>query len=178
MRNMVNNIPQYNLYHGMRSKKSADQIKREGFCAYGTSVDERKNIIDALRYFGKDKLLTTAGRKGDFVRGAIREVSSPDSERRRSVWATTSKDAGCKWWSHANPEHISLMLHQIDIEPEKIDKYLSGKFGNKCLNVKLKMTSRGQETNFNTGLNCIPPHFIESVETCKKCQYTGREQEG
>jgi hypothetical protein len=153
-------VPQYPLYHGMRSKKSADQIKREGFCAYGSPIDEKKNIIDALRYFGKEKLLTTEGRKGDRVRSAIREIREPE---RRVVWVTTSQDA------------VSLPLHQIDIEPEKIDKYLREKFGSNCYNVKLKMTARGQYTNFNTGINCIPSSFIVSIEKCKECKFTGKE---
>lgn len=83
-------VPQYPLFHGMRSKKSADQIKREGFCAYGSSIDEKKNIIDALRYFEKEKLLTTEERKGDRVRSATREIREPE---RRVVWATTSQEA-------------------------------------------------------------------------------------
>lgn len=99
-------VPQYSLFHGMRSKKSADQIKREGFCAYGSPIDERKNIIDALRHFGKEKLLTTEGRKGYRVRSTIREIHEPE---RRIVWATTEEDAPCSWWAHSNPEHISLI---------------------------------------------------------------------
>lgn len=164
----------YNLYHGMRSKKSVDQIKKEGFCAYSTPVDEKKNIIDALRYFGKEKLLTTKGGKGDRVRGAIREILEPE---RRLVWATTDKDIACAWWSHSNPEHVSLTLHQIDIEPEKIDKYLREKFGSNCYNVKLKMTSSEENPNFNTGINCIPPSFIVNVEKCKECKFTGKEHQ-
>jgi hypothetical protein len=166
------NVPQYPLYHGMRSKKSADQIKREGFCAYGSFIDEKKNIVNALIYFGKEKLLTTEGRKGYRVRSAIREIRDP---QRRVVWTTTNKDAPCAWWSHSNPEHISLPLHQIDIDPEKIDKYLSEKFGHDCYNVKLKMTARGQYPNFNTGINCIPPNLIDSIEKCKECKFTGKE---
>lgn len=169
---MPEEVPYYPLYHGMRSKKSPEQIKKEGFCAYGTVVDERKNIIDALRYFGKEKLLTTEGRKGDRVRCAIREIKNPE---RRVVWATTSEDASCAWWSHSNPEHISLTLSMIDIEPEKINKYLKEKFGSNCYNVKLKMTSRGTSGNFNTGINCIPPYFIDSIEECKQCKFTGKE---
>lgn len=169
---MIEEAPYLQLYHGMRSKKSPEQIKKEGFCAYSTPIDEKKNIVDALRYFGKEKLPTTEGRKGDRVRGAIREIKEPE---RRVVWATTNKDAPCAWWSRSNPEHISLTLSQIDIEPEKIDKYLREKFGNNCYNVKLKITSRGGSSNFNTGINCIPPNLIDKVEECKKCQFTGRE---
>ena len=169
---MLEETQDYKLYHGIRSKKSPQQIKKEGFCAYGTPIDERKNIIDALKYFGKEKFLTTEGRKGDRVRGAIREIKDPE---RRVVWATTSKDASCTWWSHSNPEHISLTLHQIDIEPEKIDKYLREKFGDNCYNIGLKMTSRVEHTNFNTGINCIPPNLINSVEKCEQCKFTGKE---
>jgi len=159
----------------MRSKKSAEEIKKEGFCAYSTRIDEKKNIIDALKHFGKEKLLTTKGGKGSTVTKAIREVSSEDSERRRSVWATTNKDASCKWWARANPEHISLTLHEINIEPEKIDRYIKEKFGSNCYNIKLKITSRGEDNNFNTGFNCVPPNLIDKVEKCKQCQYTSQE---
>lgn len=165
-------VSQYNLYHGMRSKKTQEQIKKEGFCSYGTVVDEKRNIINALRYFGKEKLIATKGRKGDIVRDAIREISG---EGRRNTRATADKDAPCKWWSSANPEHISLTLHQVGVEPEKIDKYPREKFGNNCYNAKLKITSRGQSANFNTGINCIPPSLIDSIETCKQCKYTGQE---
>ncbi len=165
-------MSQYPLYHGMRSKKSADQIKKEGFCAYGSPIDEKKNIIEAIRHFGKEKLLTTEGRKGDRIRGAIREIREPE---RRVVWATTTKDAPCEWWAHSNPEHISLTLHQIDIDPEKIDRYLGEKFGYNCYNVKLKMTAQGQYPNFNIGINCVPPNLIDSTEKCKWCKFTGKE---
>ena len=42
------------LFHGMRSKKSAEQIEKEGFCSYGSPEEGKKNVIDALKYFGKD----------------------------------------------------------------------------------------------------------------------------
>ncbi len=45
------------LFHGRRSKKSIEELKKEGFCAYVSPEDEAKLIIDALKHFGKEKLL-------------------------------------------------------------------------------------------------------------------------
>jgi len=163
---------EFNLYHGIRTNKTIKQIKKEGYCKYGTKVDIKKEIVLALKYFGKEKLVTTHSGKGDLVRNMIREVSE---KGRRNIWTTTNPEAGCAWWAHASPEHISLLLNYAEIKPEKIDKYLSEKYGKNCYNIKLKMTSLGHNLNFNTGLECIPPNFIDSIEECKKCKYTGKE---
>jgi len=160
------------LYHGIRTKKSIEQIKKEGFCKYGTEIDLKKEIMTALRYFGKEKLATVEKGKGYLVQSMLREVFD---RRRRNVWATTDEEAGCEWWAHASPEHISLLLHQIDIEPEEIDKYISERFGKNCYNIKLKMTSLGSNPNFNTGLDCIPPSLIDIIKECDECKYTGKQ---
>ena len=158
------------LYHGMRSKRTPEQIKKEGFCTkFITNIEMKREIILALKHFGKEKLATVGEGKGYLVQSMIREALS---KRRNFIWATTREVAGCEWWSQANPEIISLLLQQIDIEPEKIDKYLSEKFGNNCYNVKLKITSKSNP-NFNTGLDCIPPSLIDKIEKCE-CKYTGK----
>jgi len=160
------------LYHGIRTNKTPEQIRKEGFCKYGTKVDMKNEIMSALRYFGKEKLATIEKGKGYLVQSMLREISY---KGRRNIWTTTSKKAGCMWWAHASPEHISLLLGQIDIEPEKIDKYLSERYGKHCYNIKLKITSLGSNPNFNTGLDCIPPNFIDTIEECNDCKYTGKE---
>lgn len=163
---------QYSLYHGIRSKKTSDQIKKEGFCTFSTKVDMKKEIMLALKYFGKEKLVTIEKGKGYLVQSMIREVSG---KSRRNIWATTRKEAGCEWWSQANPEVVSLLLHHvIDIEPEKIDKYLSERFGTNCYNIKLKIKLSEPNSNFNTGLDCMPPNLIDKIEECE-CKYTGKE---
>ena len=167
---MAERIEQYSLYHGIRTKKSPEQIKKEGFCKYGTEIDMKKEIMDALKYFGKEKLATVEKGKGYLVQSMIREVSG---KTRRNVWATTHEEAVCEWWASASPEHISLLLQLIGIEPEKIDKYLSERFGNNCYKVKLKITAE-PSSNFNTGLDCIPPNLIDKIEECE-CKYTGKE---
>ncbi len=160
------------LYHALRTNKTSEQIKKEGFYKYGTKVDMKNEIMSALRYFGKEKLATSNKGKGYLIQSMLKEVSD---KNRRNIWATTDEEAGCRWWAHASPEHISLLLHQINIEPEKIDKYLSEKYGKNCYNIKLKMTCLGTNPNFNTGLDYIPPNFIDSIEECKDCEYTGKE---
>ncbi len=160
------------LYHGIRTNKTPEQIKKEGFCSFGTKVDWKKEAISALKYFGKEKLATVRRGKGYLVRSMLEEVKG---KMRGDIWATSDKEAACRWWAHANPESISLLLHQIDIEPDKIDKYLSERYGKNCYNIKLKMTSLGSTTNFSTGLKCIPPNLIDSIEECKECKYTGKE---
>jgi len=170
----------YPLFHGMRSKKTPEQIKKEGFCAYGSPIDEEKNIVDALKYFGKEKLLHSRKRKGALISLLINEVNPryqdmPYRTNRRNVWASTNKESACEWWSHANPEHVSMALSYAGIEPEEIEKYIKEKFGSNCYNVELKMTSLGTNPNFNTGLNCIPPSLIKKIEECSECKYTGKE---
>jgi hypothetical protein len=167
---------EFPLYHGMRTKKSPEQIKKEGFCSYGTHIDEKKKIIDALKYFGKEKTITSKHRRGGLVKGIINEVSGSFEKFRLNTYATTTPEASCNWWARANPEHISLSLHYLGINDDKIDKYLKEKFGNNCVRVELKMTSKGEESNFNTGLNCIPPNLIKDVKKCKSCDYTGTEK--
>lgn len=164
----------YSLYHGMRSKRTPEDIKKEGFCSYGTPIDERINIIDALKHFGKEKLLTVKGGKGYRVRSIMDEVMRDLGKNRLNTWATTDKEAACEWWAHANPEHITLVLDAAGVEPEEIEKYLKEKFGSNCYNIKLKITSLGTNPNFNTGLNCIPPSLIKKIEECNECRYTGK----
>jgi len=168
-------ILQLPLYHGMRTKKSSEQIKKEGFCSYGTPIDEKKNITDALKYFGKEKIITSNKRKGGLVRGLIDEVSKNREHFRLNTYATTEPDAPCNWWARANPEHVSLALHYLGIEDSKVDKYLKEKFGDNCIRIELKMTSSGSESNFNTGLNCISPNLIKDIKKCKSCNYSGKE---
>lgn len=163
---------EFNLYHSIRTNKTPEQIKNEGFCTFGTKVDMKKEVMLALKYFGKEKLTTVEKGKGYLVQSMLREVSGKE---RKNIWATTSKEAGCEWWAHANPESISLLLYHIGIETERIDKYLSERYGKNCYNIKLKMTSLGHNPNFNTGLDCIPPNLIDSIEECKDCKYTGKE---
>jgi hypothetical protein len=43
----------------MRSHKTADQIKNEGFCAYGEN--EKQNIIEALKFFGRQDAINQKG---------------------------------------------------------------------------------------------------------------------
>jgi len=166
----LDEVPQLPLYHGIRTNKTSDQIKKEGFCTFGSEIDMKKEVILALKYFGKEKLSTIEKGKGYFVQSMLREVSD---KFRRTIWASTNKNSACEWWARANPESISLLLSHIGIEPEKIDKYLSVRFGKNCYNIKLKMTSRGESANFNTGLECIPPNLIDSIEKCEDCKYTG-----
>ncbi len=163
------------LFHGMRSKKTPEQIKKEGFCSYGTPIDEKKNIVDALKHFGKEKLLTVKGGKGYRVRSLVNEVMYELGKNRLNTWATTSEEAPCAWWAQANPEHISLVLDAAGIKPKEVEKYLKDKFGSNCYNVKLKITSLGTNSNFNTGLNCIPPSLIDIIKECDECMYTGKE---
>lgn len=167
-----NDDPQYPLYHGLRTNKTIEQIKKEGFCTFGTKVDMKKEVMLALKYFGKEKLATVSKGKGYYAQSMLRDVSS---KYRRTIWATNDKEAACRWWAHANPESISLLLQQIDIPPEKVDKYLSERFGKNCYNIKLKMTSY-PSPNFNTRLECVSPNLIDSIEECKDCKYTGKER--
>lgn len=168
-------MPDLPLFHGMRSKKTPDKIKKEGFCSYDSPVDEKRKIIAALKYFGKEKLLTVNSSKGYIIRSILNEMMSLHNRNRLNTWATTDKDAPCEWWSHANPEDISLVLNAAGISEEEIEKYLKDKFGSNCYNVKLKITSRGSNPNFNTGLNCIPPSLIDIIKKCDECKYTGKE---
>ncbi len=170
-----NELKYYPLYHGMRSKKTSDEIKKEGFCSYSNPINERKNIVDALKYFKKEKLLTTEGKRGSVIREIVAEITHNLKKSRLNTWATTNKESACAWWAHTNPEHITLVLDAAGISAEEIDSYLRNRFGDECYSVKLKMTSLGSSPNFNTGLNCIPANLIELVEKCDECKFTGKE---
>ena len=152
---------QYNLYHGMRSKKSAEQIKREGFCAYNTNIDIKRNVINSLKFFGKEQVLSSSGRTGQLVRFHLHKDSPLN---RRNIWATTRKDIATDY-ALTSPEHVSMILQNVGIPKENIVRYLREKQGSNCHVIKLKLTSLGPNINFNTGLNCVSPHFIDSIET-------------
>jgi len=162
----------YPLFHGMRSKKTEDQIQREGFCSYGSPIDEARHIISALRHFGREKLITANSGRSVRIRQLIAEVRL--SKGRLNTWASTDINATCSWWSRANPEHVSLALNFAGISEKVIDRYLKETFGNNCYSVELKMTSLHPERNFNTGLNCVPPNLIRKVKKCKTCDYSGQ----
>lgn len=161
----------HSLYHGIRTNKTPDQIKRHGFCVtYLTPVDAKKEVLTALRHFGKEKLLTLSGGKGSLIR---QELEMMKSAHRRNVWATTEEKSVCEWWANANPEHISQVLQFADINPNDINRYLNEKYGKNCLEIKMKIDTLGTNSNFNTGLSCIPPELIDEVKKCKSCVYTG-----
>lgn len=171
------------LFHGMRSKKSAEQIKKEGFCSYGSPVDEKKAIITALKHFGKEKILHQKSQKGELLRGMINEITEKNSKGRLYTWGTTVDNAPCAWWAIANPEHISLTLHYAGISEQDINKYLSEKYGTNCYRIKLDLKLneleekylRHTHNNFNTKKRCILPHEIIEIIKCKSCNYTGQE---
>jgi len=168
------------LFHGMRSKKSAEQLKKEGFCSYGSPVDEKKAIVNALKYFNKEKVLHQQSTKGELVRSMINEITEKQSKGRLSTWATSVEKATCDWWSRANPEHISLVLGHVGIDEKHIDEYLNEVYGKNCYSVELnlKLTELQQKilrhtfTNFNTNKRCILPSEIKEVRKCKSCDYS------
>ncbi len=172
---MTSNI-QPPIFHGMRSKKSAEQLKKEGFCSYGSSVDEKKAVVDALKHFNKEKFLHGHGHKSFLIKREIEHVM----DKRRSTYATVAKEAPCNWWARANPENISLVLGYVGVKEKDVDKYLGEKYGKNCYNVELdlKLSDREKEElkynqiNFNTGKRCIKPSEIKDVKKCKSCEYT------
>jgi hypothetical protein len=167
----------------MRSKKSADQIKKEGFCAYGSPVDEKKAIMDALKYFGKEKILHQQSTKGELVRSQINEITEKSGKGRLVVWGTTASAAACDWWARANPEHISLTLQHAGVDETDIARYLDEHYGTNCYQVELelkltetqkKQLRLGSPLNFNTGKRCISPNEIKDVKKCKTCKFTSQ----
>lgn len=163
-------LVKYPLYHGMRSKKTSEQIKKEGFCSY-TENNEAEAILRALDTFGKDPN-NIKGYDGDLIRMNIETVNKP---HRKVTWASADRTAACGWWSHANPEHISDSLYHAGVEPRKINEYLNTQYGNKCYVVKLRkhieMSPANPPPNVSTGINCIPPDTIDEVRECGFCNY-------
>lgn len=98
-------LVRYPLFHGMRSKKTAEQIKREGFCVY-TENNEPEAILRALKAFGKE-VNNIKGYDGDLIKMNIETVNDP---HRKVTWASADRTAACGWWANANPEHISDSL--------------------------------------------------------------------
>jgi len=163
-------LVRYPLYHGMRSKKTADQIKKEGFCSYNEN-NEAETILRALKVFNKNPD-NIKGYDGDLIRMNIETVNTP---HRKVTWASADKTAACGWWAHANPEHISDSLFHAGVEPRQINDYLNKQYGNKCYSVKLRkhveMSPANPPPNVNIGLNCIPPEMIEEVRKCGFCDF-------
>ena len=108
------------LYHGVRTK-NPERIRKEGICTFRTLIDTRREIIIALKYFGKHKLLYTVGGRGELIRGQLIEMQDP---ARRTIYLTSmGKEAACSWATR-NPEFVSLTLSNIDISNEEIYRYL------------------------------------------------------
>jgi len=155
-------IVDLNLYHGRRTKESVEDITKRGFCTL-LPVNYKKSIIDALKYFGKEKIITTSGMRGDYIRQLISEVSNPD---RASIYASTDSNSSCLW-ANRNPEHISLALEGAGISQENIDKYLIEKFGT-CKIIEL-IDTYPKNINLNLLKRCIKPEEIKKVEKCDRC---------
>lgn len=173
------------LFHGRRSDKSAEELKKEGFCAYGSPEDETNSIIDALKHFGKEKLLKKRDTAGWLIQNQLEQISEKQRKGRLSTYATTVEDAPCKWWARANPEHISLVLDVAGVKDKDIDKYLKEKYGKNCYTIELDLAlTKEQEEelefrylDYNTGKRCILPSEIKEIRKCKNCNYSNRQIE-
>lgn len=152
------NLP---LYHGVRTK-NPERIRKEGICSFRTLIDTRREIIIALKHFGKYKLLYTAGGRGDLIRAHIRKMQDPT---RRTIYLTSvGKEAACSWATR-NPEFVSLTLSNVDISNEDIFRYLTDRYGEPYI-IKLKETYPIKETNICSYQRCLLPEEIESIERC------------
>jgi len=158
------------LYHGFRSKLSPEEIRKHGVSTLTNPLDARKEIVYALRFFGKEYLLRSSSQAGQTVRGFIEEMSRSE---RRSVWVSTFGDRACNW-SMRNPEFLSLALRFAGVNDKDIFSYLDRRFGHRY-SIKLKLTWPVQTTNSNTGTSFIPGEFIESVSNCDNVPYPARE---
>lgn len=160
----------YALYHGVRSHKTADQIKNEGFCAYGEN--EKQNIIEALKFFGKQDSINQKGYDGDLIRMNLETIDKP---HRKVAYASADRTAACGWWAHANPEHISDSLLHAGVDPEKINEYLNRIYGKDCYAIKLKQriefSPANPPPNVSLNKNCVHPEMIEDVRHCGFCDY-------
>lgn len=151
------------LWHGLRSKLSSDELHRRGFCTFRTWIDGRRAITKALEYFGKKKLLTiTQSKVHDFVD----EISR---EGRLCIWVTTYREDAAHY-ANRNPEIIFLMLHFAGVSDYDVLKYLRIEFG-KPYRVKLKFKPTALDlfrnaANIPTFKMCIRPDEIELVEEC------------
>ena len=154
----------------MRSNKTSEQIKKDGFCSY-TENNEAESILKALRTFGKDPT-NIKGYDGDLIRMNINTINDPN---RKVTWASADRTSACRWWAHANPEHISDSMYHAGIDPRQINEYLNNHYGKKCYVIKLKkrveMSPANPPPNVNIGLNCIPPDMIDKVSECGFCNY-------
>jgi len=161
----------YPLFHGMRSRRTAEQIKREGFCSYN-EPNEAQAILRALNFFGKRVEDLPEGFSKDTIKMNIETVDTP---RRKATYASADRTAACGWWAHANPEHISESLYRADVDPRYINKYLNRQYGDKCYVVKLKkyveMSPVNPPPNVSIEQNCIPPEMIDDVRECGFCNY-------
>jgi hypothetical protein len=160
----------YPLYHGMRSHKSAEEIKKEGFCAYGDN--EKENILKALKFFNKLYTINQKGYDSDLIRMNLETVDRP---HRKVAWASADRTAACGWWANANPEHISDSMLHAGVDPKQINTYLNKEYGKNCYIVKLKQrvefSPSNPPPNVSLNKNCIIPKMIEDVRQCGFCNY-------
>lgn len=152
---------QLQLWHGTRRRETPEEVKAKGICTFKSEVEGRLQIIQALRHFGKEKLLTTTGTTGQHLQSLMAEISS---RRRRVIWATTLEDRVCGW-SARNPEIVLLALSAAQVPSSDIAKYLRGKYG-RCYKIKLRHTVPINYPNIPLNSMCLKPEDIESVEEC------------
>lgn len=155
------------LYHGVRTNKSEDEIKKHGLCYPQKSLHE--DIVKALNYFNKyDTAMKLEGWEGLLVRHTIEKI---DDEHRKAIWVTADKLAPCRWWAHANPEPISEVLYRVGVSKKDINEYLNKNYGKNCYSIKLKKHINVLVPDYRLNEKCITSDMINSVHKCGYCNY-------
>lgn len=149
------------LYHGLRTK-NPDVIFEKGFCAFVTRYDAREEILKALRYFGKERLIRIEGMRGELIR---HELAMMGRVYRRTIHVTTDGKVGACCWAERNPEFIYFTLHHAGIDDEDTYNYLSETYGAQYV-ISLKETYPIPNPNLSLRQQCLPPEQIESIEPC------------
>ncbi len=155
--------PGWFLWHGTRKKSSISDLKREGFC-YPLTHEAKSQIKSALKYFGKEYLLTHSGRTGERLRQMLWEVTS---SHRMKIWASSQgKDSACSW-ANRSPEIITLALDAAGVDKKIINKYLLDNFGRPlAVKIRHRVPPHMAGPNENLGVRCLESNDIEEIYEC------------
>jgi len=151
------------LYHGVRTK-NPEKIKDKGICyRFETRIDAKKAIEDALKHFGKEKLMRSEGYKGDLIRSFVRSVESPE---RRVIYLSScdNEEIPC-FWADQNPEFVSHVLEIAGVNRDDAKKYLSEKYGDPHI-IEMNETYPVEDRNINSHQRCITPDEIKKIKRC------------
>lgn len=167
------------LYHGTRQKLSAEEIKEKGIVTYKSGSQAEKEVLKALKYFGKENYARFPN-KGAIVQSILNEARAT----RRPFFSCTPWEEATSSWSSRAPELVCLALDGAGVSKKDTKKYLDETYGKRY---KLKVNLKGSPTlasinhNYNdihTGRKIITSKEILEVSTFPEDDWIKKWPEG